>query len=57
MWVDRNLVHVLQVHGSENEAEEASGKLRWSQFFTLIWEAMRMPMLWFFTICGFLWGE
>jgi hypothetical protein len=40
-----------QVHGSD--AEAASKQLSWSQMPTLVLEAAKMPILWYFAVAGF----
>ena len=40
-----------QVHGSD--AEAASKQLSWSQMPTLVLEAAKMPLLWYFAVAGF----
>lgn len=42
----------VQVHGSD--AEAASKTVTWSQMHVLVWQAAKVPLLWFFAIAGFL---
>lgn len=51
---ERRLLHA-RVHGGEGAEAAAARKLRWSQMGMLTWQALKMPMLWFFAIAGFLW--
>eukprot|EP00878_Enallax_costatus_P014248 GHUV01014903.1.p1 GENE.GHUV01014903.1~~GHUV01014903.1.p1 ORF type:complete len:424 (+),score=46.11 GHUV01014903.1:395-1666(+) len=51
---ERHLLH-LQVHGSLDEASAASETVKWKDFLSLTWDACRRPMLWFYSLAGFLW--
>jgi hypothetical protein len=47
-----------QVHrGNKVEAAAATEQLQWKQMITLSVEVLKMPLMWYFSIAAFLWGE
>jgi hypothetical protein len=47
-----------QVHeGNTRAAADATKKLEWKQMITLSVEIIKMPLMWYFSIAAFLWGE
>lgn len=59
MWqgAKARIVLLLQVHGSSDEATAAAEGVKWKDFLSLTWDACRRPMLWFYSLVGFLWGK
>jgi hypothetical protein len=43
--------------GNTSEAAAATKKLEWRQMATLSYEVVKMPLMWYFSIAAFLWGE
>jgi hypothetical protein len=47
-----------QVHeGNTAEAAAATQELQWKHMVTLSLEVVKMPLMWYFSIAAFLWGE